>query len=307
MACNTEPCAWPPGIRYFTTSEQVEQGPVPPGVYSLTACLWGGGGGGGFPGHGGGGASVCGVVSVNPGDQIEVRVGGAGQAHGAGGGASYLFINGVPVMVAAGGGGAGSDGCSGCGFSVGGAANGGAGGGVGQSGGAGDGNTKYSTNSGGGSGGSPSSGGAGGVSNDQSVYSGCTGNGSPGGNHAGGDGFGGSSCGSGSQGASWHNAGVSSNGNGTGGGGGGGYWGGGGGSGKYTYSGGGGGGGASFIGGVASLQSSESGAGRTPGGTGHSWYQGEYGKGGHAGDHTNWPSNYFGPGDGASGMVVTSL
>jgi hypothetical protein len=308
-SCNSQECInyLTNGVNIYSTGAQVVTGVVPDGVTTIHVSAWGAGGGGGFPGNGGGGAYVSANVSVNPGDEVEIRVASAGVKHGGGGGASYLFVNGQAAVIAAGGGGAGSDGCSGCEQGIGSAANGGGGGSVGGTAQAGTGNTKYSTGSGGGGGASAGGPGAAGVSSDASIYSGCAENGAPGSSHAGGGGHGANSCVPGNNGASYHLGGAQSYGNGGGGGGGGGLYGGGGGAGKYTYTGGGGGGGSSWTSAITSSVSSEAASYQNVGGSGGAYYQAGHGRGGDAGDYTNWPNNMTNPTAGAAGLVVLAL
>jgi len=100
---------------------------VPRGVSALTVEAWGGGGGGGSgkqaQARGGGGAFARATIAVKPGDRLRFHVasGGAssqfpgfGNHAGGGGGASLVTRGDHVLLVAAGGGGAGADGCSGC-------------------------------------------------------------------------------------------------------------------------------------------------------------------------------------------------
>ena len=211
---------------------------VPTGVTQATFDVFGAQGGSEPTGKPGGlGGEATATIAVNPGDTLQVNVGGAGMnsnptqsggggfngggsggsgspSGGGGGGASDVrsgaFGLGDRIIVAGGGGGAGG---------IGGA--GGVGGGL--SGGAGGDHTSVYGTSGGGGGGTSSAGGSGGA--------GSSGNGS-----AGGSGFGGF----GGRGDGFDG--------GAGGGGGGGYYGGGGGGGGTAGPGGGGGGGGSGFG-----------------------------------------------------------
>ena len=74
--------AAPPGFNFSTyTTPGTNTFTVPPGVYSLTAEVWGGGGGacGGAGGGGGGGAySYC-TLSVSPGQNYKINVGAGGK------------------------------------------------------------------------------------------------------------------------------------------------------------------------------------------------------------------------------------
>jgi len=213
---------------------------VPDGVSQATFDVFGAQGGSDTSGKAGGlGGKATATIAVNPGDTLQVNVGGAGRngntiqsspggfngggsggtgsvdAHGGGGGgASDVRSGGIGlanrIIVAGGGGGAGGSGGAG-----------GVGGGL--SGGAGGDYTSDLGTSGGGGGGTSSAGGSGGA--------GSASNGSAGSFGFGGSGGGGSSFDSG-----------------TGGGGGGGYYGGGGGGGGGGGAGGGGGGGGSGFG-----------------------------------------------------------
>ncbi len=300
QACNTQLCVeyLPLGTTVYSLGEQVVTGVVPSGKNSIQFKLWGGGGGGGYPGRGGGGAHVAGTLTVQPGDDIEIRVAGGGVAQCGGGGGTYVFKNGQVVMVAGGGGGAGSDGCSGCVGDV----FTGAGGGGGPLAGAGqDGtdNNKYDTNSGGGGGAAQGWGGGGGISNNQSQYDNCTMNGEQGSANTGGKSTK-SQC-DWAAAATFHMAGNQSGGNGTGGGGGAGHYGGGSGASMWTYTGGGGGGGSSNVQGSVGNTSSDGGNYQTPGGTGVPGYQGNAGQGGASGLDAGQPQ------PGKPGLVVMFL
>ena len=307
-ACNTQSCVnyLPSGTTVYSQAEQIISGVVPNGKTSIQFKLWGAGGAGGFPGNGGGGAYVSGTLTVQPGDEIELRVAGGGKAEGSGGGGSYVYRNGQVVMVSGGGGGAGSDGAH---NSSGKPVTEGAGGGGGPLGGNGqDGTvTNYlNTGSGGGKGGTQAGGGAGGISNNQSQYSNCTLNGEAGSANTGGK-NGTGQCKTGEA-ATFADGGDQPGGNGTGGGGGAGHFGGGSGAGMWTYSGGGGGGGSSWVaGGQVANQYSEGGSFLTPGGTGQGGYQGAAGRGGAAGDWSNWPAVTKNPEDGKPGLIVMTL
>ncbi len=306
QSCNTQPCInyLPTGTTTYSQGEQVITGVVPSGKYSITFKLWGGGGGGGAPGGGGGGAFVQGTLSVQPGDNIELRVAGGGAAENGGGGATYVFKNGSVVLVAAGGGGGGSDGCSGCHKTT--NPNGGQGGGggaLGSSGETGTPDNTYNCFTNGGQGASASSGGSGGTVNNQSGYSSCTVNGNPGTSHTGGKNTV-ANCSLGNA-ASYHKGGTAGGANGSGGGGGSGYYGGGGGGAMYTYNGGGGGGGSSWVAAGVSGTNSQAGAGRNPGGTGISGYQGEAGRGGQG--ETDWPNPAFQSTPGNPGLIVMTM
>jgi hypothetical protein len=311
--CNAEPCpdgTLPIGKTVYDQAEEVVTGLIPDGVTSMTVSLWGAGGGGGTPGAGGAGAWVMGTLAVTPGDEVELRVAGGGATYG-GGGASYVFVNGEVMMVAAGGGGSGVDGCDGCGEPAPDSASGGAGGPLAGTG--GNGHALFKTYQGhgtveaGGGMGAGAGPGGGGVCEDLTDYSGCAGNGYPGGSHLGGGGFGTNACAPVDNGGTWHLGGLSTGGNGLGGGGGAGYYGGGGGSGKSTYAGGGGGGGLSWVHASVTDTQSEGGDGVTPGGTSAADYNGTAGQGGPAGDYSNWPTITFEEEPGATGLVVLSL
>jgi hypothetical protein len=293
------PFALAGGSLVFDSCFDVVSAPVPAGITTLKLSVWGGGGGGGTPGNGGGGAFVRGTLPVQEGDVIELRVACGGAAPGGGGGASYVYKNGLPFMIAAGGGGAGSDGCDGCSglASVGCGGCGGPTGGVGQPGVP---NLDLGTGSGGGLGGSQVSGGAGGVSDDQSAYSGCAINGVAGQANKGGP----NTTGACQTGTSAHNhwGGCPGGGNGSSGGGGDGYFGGGSGACKLTYTGGGGGGGSSWVHAVVGDVSSEAGAAAQPGGVSEAGYKGDSGRGG-AGHSSSSPPPAT---TGFDGLIVLS-
>jgi hypothetical protein len=281
LNCNLQICSndLPTGTTVKSVCSVVTAGEVPAGKTSILLKAWGGGGGGGAPGGGGGGAFVQGTLAVQPGDELELRVGCGGEAKNGGGGASYVLKNGSTVLVAAGGGGGGSDGCSGCHKTthpdVG---HGGAGGPVNSSGQAGVPDNTYNAFISGGQGGSQGAGGAGGTTDDQSIYDGCVLNGYQGSANTGGANTMGI-CAEGYS-ASWYEGGKKGGGNGSGGGGGAGYFGGGGGGAKYTYNGGGGGGGSSWVAADVTGITSEGGNLRTPGGTGIPGYANDAGLGG---------------------------
>ncbi len=99
----------------FSYTGAIENWPVPAGVTTITAEASGAQGGDStWSGTvvGGLGATMIGDVTVTPGDQLQVLVGGQGEslAVGGGGGGSFLATstNG-PLLVAGGGGGASSD------------------------------------------------------------------------------------------------------------------------------------------------------------------------------------------------------
>jgi hypothetical protein len=217
---------------------------VPDGVSQATFDVFGAQGGSTSGKPGGLGGEATATIAVNPGETLQVNVGGAGgtgtttqrgaggfngygdggsaggslgsTAGGGGGGASDVrsgaFSLANRIIVAGGGGGAGGGGVGGVG---------GVGGGL--SGGAGGDNTSVYGTSGGGGGGTSSAGGSGGVGEFNNGSAGGSGDGGGGGSGSGGDGYGG-------------------------GGGGGGYYGGGGGGGGHSAAGGGGGGGGSGFG-----------------------------------------------------------
>jgi hypothetical protein len=303
-SCNMQACGndLPMGKTVYSQGEEVVTGTVPEGVFSLDVAMWGGGGSGGGPGTGGGGAFVHGKVSVNPGDNVELRVAGGGGLDGGGGGASYLFVNDTLMIVAAGGGGGGSDGCSGCHDPGTTASAGGAGGGVGEPGQAGEADNTYNAFMAGGGGASAAMGGTGGVANNQSMYQTCTVNGEAGIAHQGGrDGMGGN-CTLSQSPASYHLGGTGGGvGNGHGGGGGSGYFGGGSGAAMWTYNGGGGGGSSSWVADKVTVTASESGMYQPPGGTANPSYQGQAGRGGEA------KKGAVKPTAGKPGLIVLSM
>ncbi len=299
------PLTFGAGTKVFDQCGQNMSGTVPAGVTKLQVKLWGGGGGGGAPGGGGGGAFVSGTLAVQTGDTVEVRVGCSGADEGSGGGASYVFLNSVPVMVAAGGGGGGADGCSGCSNTwnplAGQGGGGGPAGGMGQQGRE---NNKYDCGTAGGEGGTQNAGGAGGGVNDKSIYEQCTLPGFPGSAHTGGYNQT-NQCMQGNA-ASYQKGGCQSGGNGHGGGGGAGWYGGGGGAGKWTYTGGGGGGGSSYTAaGKVTAVSTEGGNNRTPGGTGDPSYKGNAGWGGQGQTEPFKPELDSTPG--TTGLVIVTL
>jgi hypothetical protein len=200
---------------------------VPDGVTSIQVVVTGGGGGGGGPGggytggSGGDGAVVTGTLTVVPGDNLNLVVGGGGGtgtdgtpsygSGGGGGGASFVNAGTANQLISGGGGGGGSTNN---------ATSGGSAGGTGGAG--GDGVARSSNWTGGGGGSAGNAGSAGslfGMINGIPGHSGNGGAGGAGGNNGSAifGGTGGSGSGSGTGGA-----GVSS-----GGGGGGGYGGGG--------------------------------------------------------------------------------
>ncbi len=280
-SCAEESCGndLPFGKTVYTKPEDVETFTVPAGASKLDAWLWGAGGGGGAPGDGGGGAFVHVQLDVSPGSTLEIRVAGPGAVH-SGGGASYLYVDGAVMAVAAGGGGGGCDGCSGCsmGDPLPDAGQGGGGGPAGGSGEPGVGNPHLNVNAGGGQGASASAPGQGGAIDDQSIYSQCAVAGQPGAAHQGGAG-GKWQCGWADS-ADHEQGGKATDCNGTGGGGGAGWYGGGSGAEKYTYAGGGGGGGSSYVAPGVVLLGTEGGTGPVPGGTASTEYAPPAGQGG---------------------------
>jgi N-acetylneuraminic acid mutarotase len=251
---------------------------VPTGFTSVTVKAWGGGGGGGgggksggkAGGDGGGGGFIQTVLTVSPGESLNVYVaaGGTGGikadggAGGGGGGASSVKRGTTTLALAAGGAGGGG------GDSRATSANGGPGGaGGGASGLTG---TAGGTN-GAGAGGSQTAGGAGGTgSNNGAAGTSLTGGGGGNGNSTlkGGGSLGGAQGGgNGGAGAAATGGGSNSGGSPGGGGGGAGFFGGGGGAGSSggstANSGGGGGGGSSFANGTSTTNTA--GSGSTPG------------------------------------------
>lgn len=99
--------AWTAGAQAFS---------VPQGVYSIDVTMWAGNGSGG---QGGKGGLVQCSLAVNPGESLDILVGGSG-AHGgtfggggggfAGGGGSFVQRSGTKLAVAGGGGGQGGPG-----------------------------------------------------------------------------------------------------------------------------------------------------------------------------------------------------
>ena len=305
-SCNVEVCSneLPTGTTALEICENVTVGEVPAGKTSILLKLWGAGGGGGAPGGGGGGAFVQGTLAVQPGDELELRIGCGGENENGGGGASYVLKNGEPVMIAAGGGGGGSDGCSGCHQNTSpDTAQGGAGGPVGGNGQAGYADNTYGMVVTGGQGGTQSAGGVGGTAYDPTQYSGCLIDGFVGSAHTGGENTL-ANCGTGAA-ASWHEGGSNGGGNGSGGGGGAGWYGGGGGAAKYTYNGGGGGGGSSWVAASVSSVSSEGGFDRNPGGTGTPGYQEGAGLGGKG--QTDPFEDHLDATDGNDGLIIIVL
>ncbi|MEM7827971.1 MAG: hypothetical protein QW561_01380, partial [Candidatus Aenigmatarchaeota archaeon] len=262
---------------------------VPDTVTEIIIKAWGAGGGGGgssndrWGGAGGGGGYATAQISVTPGENLTVRVGGGGAGGqiftgliypagqgGGGGGYSGVFRNTVPLVIAAGGGGGGgANGDTGSTARANGTA-GGAGGGLSGINGTSNGGTI------GGGGGTQTAGGAGGATN-----------GSAGSSLNGGNG--------GSQAGAWGSAAINGGGRGGnptgsltqrrpgGGGGGGGYYGGGGGGfATNRYEGGaGGGGGSSYLTGTNTL--TVAGSGTNPGNTTDEDYGDNAGRGGSGG------------------------
>ncbi|GAB5388028.1 MAG: hypothetical protein Alpg2KO_09960 [Alphaproteobacteria bacterium] len=255
------PCGTAP--QSFASSGTTTLNP-PIGCETATIKMWGGGGMWGLSGDdsfGGAGAYVGGTLTgLTNSDSLELIVAEFGSVRGAGGGASYVNLNGSPMLVAAGGGGGGGHGSHSAG---------GAGGGGGDTSTAQDGLGRSSGGrvANGGAGATSSGGGAGGTATNTSTEGTCQGD--PGGVNAGGDRVQASNSGaictySGavSMGTSTATNHVS---NGAGGGGGGGYYGGGGGGAVYTYTGGGGGGGISFIDSAVSGGTADAADRETPG------------------------------------------
>ena len=76
----------------------------------------------------------------------------------------------------------------------------------------------------------------------------------------------------------------------------------------WTYSGGGGGGGSSWVNsGQVSNTTSYGGSYQTAGGTNVSGYQNAAGRGGSAGDFSNWPTVTINPEDGYDGLIIITL
>jgi hypothetical protein len=284
--------------QVWSTGGEVDTVTVPQGKSIAELLVWGGGGGCGAPGSGGGGAFVRVVFDVSAGDLLEVRVASGGEPFGGGGGASFVLRNGLPLLVAAGGGGGGVDGCGGCSeVKTGGM--GGAGGPAGGDGQDGWKNDYAQTNSGGGGGARQNAGGLAGVNTDMSMYDECTTNGSPGLAQEGGVAL---SCGAGDVVPAKGHLGGGGIGNGSSGGGGAGFFGGGSGSAKWTYTGGGGGGGSSWIHASAKLIETNGGDGQTPGGQGAAGYQGDAGRGGDGITGYESPES-----PGRSGLIIMHL
>jgi hypothetical protein len=254
---------------------------VPAGVTQITVKAWGGGGsGGGGAGTAGGSGAGAGfaqaTLTVTPGENLTIRVagGGAGGAYisgtnsagsgGGGGGYSGILRSSTAFIIAAGGGGGGGgDDTSNS------AASGAGGVGGGSTGGNGSGGGGTVT---GGSGGTQSAGGAAG-SGDGSPTAGSSLSGGDGGHLVGNRTSGGTNGGGRGGGAN------SEVGRGGGGGGGAGYYGGGGGGAANAgQTGGAGGGGGSSYG-----NSTTSGSGTTPGGSGDEDYVSGVGVGGSGG------------------------
>ncbi|WP_299875519.1 glycine rich domain-containing protein [uncultured Cocleimonas sp.] len=99
----------------FVNTGAIENWTVPPGVNTITAEAYGAQGGNstwGLLRNGGLGAYVVGDISVTPGTDLKILVGGQGEslAVGGGGGGSFISTSGdSPLIVAGGGGGASSD------------------------------------------------------------------------------------------------------------------------------------------------------------------------------------------------------
>jgi len=286
---------------------------VPPGVTAVTLKSWGAGGGGGggsatggVPntrnggGPGGGGAFVQGTLSVEPGQILDITVGGGGTAGtlvttsgqgGGGGGRSSVYRSGTPLVIAAAGGGGG-----------GGTNDEAAQGETGGAGGAIQGEDGGDTNgSVGGGGGTQSAGGTAGTGTNTGTAGGSLtgGAGADGRNNQGADGsgpaggFGGGAAGGQGDAAGTYPAG--------GGGGAGYYGGGGGGEAAGSLNGGaGGGGGSSFVSASVTATTTTGGSGYTPANTGDSDYESNTGAGGDGGAAGGSGAN------GGSGLVVVS-
>lgn len=293
---------YPNGAATVYNTQGSDTYTVPAGFNTITFKAWGGGGGGagggrsGSGGNGGGSGYVRTVLSVTPGEVLNVMVGGGGGGGtgrsdggdgGGGGGYSSISHSGSVLALAAGGAGGGGGGYN-SGTNGG---NGGAGGGT--TGISGD---TASGNSGGG-GGTQSSGG--------SAGSGGGNSGSGGSSLAGGGGADGRS-GSGSDGSTSNGATSGSGGSGGlgsvsnnyagGGGGGGGYYGGGGGSGSDSRTAGsGGGGGSSYSSGSSTTNTA--GSGQTPGNSGDADNNGAGDGGGGGGTHSSGSA-------GSNGLIV---
>lgn len=264
---------------------------VPTGVTSVVVKTWGAGGGGGagsgssgVGGNGGGAGYSKGVVTVTPGESLDVLVGAAGAAAGAnlggggGGGFSSLSRSGTYLMQAGGGGGGGGS----RGNATGNGGTGGAGGGAsGVAGTAG--------------GGTSPTGGGGGLGSGTAGSAGTTGTGGTAGSvgaaNAGGNGAGYASNNCNTAVTNTQGSGVGNGGNGgsdttgcsNGGGGGGGRFGGGGGGSTTSNNrgGGGGGGGSSLATGASQVQTT--GSLQVPGNSGDSDRGGSAGNGGTGG------------------------
>ncbi len=242
---------------------------VPGGVTSIIAKLWGAGAGGADLATGGAGGFAGATISVTPGENLKIYVGGrstgsSNTSTARGGGGYSAITRGTilsdlsNILVLAGGGGGGGSKLS--------TGNGGAGGGTSGVAGAAGGGT---TGGGGGTqvgGGTAGTGAVNGVAGD-AIQGGTGGAGGGGSGGTNGGGAGGSSI------------------TGPGGGGGGGYYGGGGGGNGSGGggAGGGGGGGSSFVACAGCTSTTNTaGSGTTPGNTGDVDYTGTYGEGGAA-------------------------
>jgi hypothetical protein len=189
---------------------------VPAGITSLTVTATGGGGGGGGPGvfgggpaynGGGGGAIVTSTLSVTPGQNLGLFVGGGGfqsrvdaGGGGGGGGSSNVDPGSAHQIIAGGGGGGGLDSSGGNGGApLGEASRGPNGGGGGASGRGGFGEFYFGWSGNGGNGGDGSGGGHAGYGGGGSyvVGNGAGGPGGPGPNYGGGAGGGGGGYGGG--------------------------------------------------------------------------------------------------------------
>lgn len=285
---------------------------VPAGFSTITVKVWGGGGGGGAGGAGGtaggaggGGGYVKSVLSVTPGESLNLYVasGGAGGAPnsngggggGSGGGYSAISRGSTALMIAAGGaGGGGGDSRS----STSGGAGGAGGGTSGVSG------SAAGTDNGG-AGGTQSAGGARGTGgiNGQDGAAQSGGGGGDGNSASTGGGVSGGLLGGGNGGSGGNATGGGKNRGGSagGGGGGGGYYGGGGGAGSVggttSNGGGGGGGGSSYASGSSIVNTA--GSGTAPGNAGD-------GVRNNAGDGGSGGSVNGGGGDGANGLIIIS-
>lgn len=281
---------------------------VPAGVTSLTVKAWGAGGGGGagvnssgVGGNGGGGGYAKSVITVTPGETLDVLVGSGGAKAGGnrqgGDGGGYSSVSrGATFLLQAGGGGGGG---GSEGTSSGNGGNGGAGGGTSGIAGSNGGNT---SSGGGGGGGTTSAGGTAGTTGTGGAA------GSSGAANVGGDGgastgtcnasVSGNRGGAGGQGGGGDGGNDTSSCEGGGGGGGGRFGGGGGGSVNSNNRGaGGGGGGSSLLTGTSQVNTAGSGA--TPGNNGDS-QNNNAGNGGTGATTSGAASN------GADGGVVIS-